>query len=86
MQTKSDQQLLGEMENAVGELGFDPLNDPFNTFVHTTTGNRYRVARLAFEESTLRIVVVYFKAEAGKTRIVFTRPIDEFLAKFEKVS
>lgn len=46
---------------------------------HQKTKNSYKVVTVALEEATLSPVVVYEDSEG----LVFTRPLDEFLRKFQ---
>jgi hypothetical protein len=71
----TDDELRHRMDDATRRLG------GWTQWVHVGTGGVYVVEGPAFEEATLGVVVIYHRGDAPALR--FTRPIDEFLARFE---
>jgi hypothetical protein len=49
---------------------------------HKATGNIYASFGVAYEEATLEHVVIYTR---GDIRVLWTRPLAEFMEKFELV-
>jgi hypothetical protein len=77
VQHKTDEDLRNEMREAIKRV-----DDHWDDWKHTKSGNIYKLVRVAFEEATLSLVVCYYRA--NDPALCFTRPLDEFLAKFEK--
>lgn len=53
------------------------------TFCHTKSGENYQLLFLAFEESTNDLVAIYVMS--AMPWLKFTRPVDQFIEKFEEI-
>lgn len=57
----------------------------FMIFRHKKTGNQYRAVRVVINEKDLKPLVMYLQLQAATGAVIFVRPFDEFLERFEGV-
>ena len=53
-------------------------------YIHVKSGNVYIVADIVFKEDDMSLLVVYYSPYLAE--VSFTRPMTEFVEKFEKVA
>lgn len=78
------QSLQEEIEAAERELGFERLNPP-PRWRHKANGHEYGILCVALEEATLTPLVVYRPLNVIFDRCYFTRPLQQFLQRFERL-
>lgn len=71
----SEEQMLSIINDAEQKVTVD------FEYVHKKTGNIYTVAGFVFIEKTMELFVTYYSPYSSQ--ITFSRPVDEFLDKFE---
>lgn len=71
--------LLGLIKQAEEQAPVDAL------FKHRKSGREYYIMQYAFVEATMALHVLYYHPMGDESAINFSRPLDEFLEKFDKV-
>ena len=71
--------LLGLIAQAEEKVPVDSLHR------HKKSGAEYYVMQYSFIEATMELHVLYYSPNGDASAINFSRPLDEFLEKFEPV-